>query len=214
MLSTSTRPGRLFVSDRHWQAPAKVPRVRPRDRCCPQTATFQTWAVHARKSRCPRRYNSSTICRALRVRRTAILTAMTAATRTRMTVATRTRTVRTNTGTHTSIWTTQVSGVLRRLNGDAHGIPGADDVCDQADSLSGICPTIRCATSKKGASQSASAGTLLSSLKSTYSDSHSRFHSPVGSGKTALTLALCQKLRSQYNIGTSLRLPSAPNLAS
>ena len=31
--------------------------------------------------------------------------------------------------------------------------------------------------------------------------------SPVGSGKTALTLALCQKLRKEYNIGAS---PSPP----
>lgn len=27
---------------------------------------------------------------------------------------------------------------------------------------------------------------------------------PVGSGKTALTLALCQKLRNEYNIGMQL----------
>ena len=27
------------------------------------------------------------------------------------------------------------------------------------------------------------------------------FDRPVGSGKTALTLALCQKLRKEYNIG-------------
>ena len=33
---------------------------------------------------------------------------------------------------------------------------------------------------------------------------------PVGSGKTALTLALCQKLRKEYNIGAST-VPSLPN---
>ena len=32
------------------------------------------------------------------------------------------------------------------------------------------------------------------------------FHRPVGSGKTALTLALCQKLRAAYNIGAVLIL--------
>ena len=28
-----------------------------------------------------------------------------------------------------------------------------------------------------------------------------KFDRPVGSGKTALTLALCQRLRKEYNIG-------------
>ena len=31
--------------------------------------------------------------------------------------------------------------------------------------------------------------------------------SPVGSGKTALLLALCRALRDEYNIGTSPLLP-------
>lgn len=31
--------------------------------------------------------------------------------------------------------------------------------------------------------------------------SRSNFGRPVGSGKTALTLALCQKLRKEFNIG-------------
>ena len=36
--------------------------------------------------------------------------------------------------------------------------------------------------------------------------------SPVGSGKTALTLALCRLFRAQYNIGVhSLQLCAIPN---
>ena len=35
-------------------------------------------------------------------------------------------------------------------------------------------------------------------------------HRPVGSGKTALLLALCRALREEYNIGRSFRLPRIP----
>lgn len=33
---------------------------------------------------------------------------------------------------------------------------------------------------------------------------HPAFKSPVGSGKTALTLELCKRLRKEYNIGKTV----------
>ena len=76
----------------------------------------------------------------------------------------------------------------------------------QASSQNGIYLIIPKGTSRKEASRLVLAGlsttntpliaTLLSPLLSR----------PVGSGKTALTLALCKRLREQYNIGQHLCL--------
>lgn len=67
---------------------------------------------------------------------------------------------------------------------------------------SATCPIIRSGTSMSAVSQSASVGAYSGKGEST--SIHSFTNSPVGSGKTALTLVLCQRLRSEYNIGPSI----------
>ena len=63
-------------------------------------------------------------------------------------------------------------------------------------------PIIRTGTSMSVVSQSASVGAY--SGKGEITSVHGFMNSPVGSGKTALTLVLCQRLRSEYNIGPSV----------
>lgn len=77
--------------------------------------------------------------------------------------------------------------------------------CVQASMRSAICPTIRRVTSRSAGSPLGSAGMCASVmlvsclLRARVLICH--IVRPVGSGKTALTLALCQKLRKEFNIG-------------
>ena len=70
----------------------------------------------------------------------------------------------------------------------------------KASSPNGIFPTTLLEISMSVVSRLVSAGT---SIWCHCSSPHLITSRPVGSGKTALTLALCKRLRGEYNIGES-----------
>jgi hypothetical protein len=99
-----------------------------------------------------------------------------------------------NTGTHTNTTTMQV----RSDDFDEVVIRMADAPGLQENTQREICRTTLAVILRRGVSPSALGGKLAFTAIRSASDA---FYRPVGSGKTALTLALCQKLRKEYNIG-------------
>lgn len=74
--------------------------------------------------------------------------------------------------------------------------------CPKENLRSAICQTMLRATSRNEVSQSESEGTPQpSSEKGVIRSNYAHISRPVGSGKTALTLALCRRLRKEFNIG-------------
>ena len=93
----------------------------------------------------------------------------------------------------TNIWNTQVIAYLCLL------LSRRNNLHEQENTLNVICLTTRPVTLRKGASLLALEGTLNKmSVSLTLTHLLKR---PVGSGKTALTLELCKRLRKEYNIG-------------
>lgn len=71
----------------------------------------------------------------------------------------------------------------------------------QGSSLNATCQTTLRATSKNAGSQWGLEGAYTSRVVLASQYSVDFFSRPVGSGKTALTLALCKALRQEYNLG-------------